>query len=101
MIGDGELQEVAGDAFVTENGARVFDGGADIEIFALWVVGRDEVEAARIPVVLARRIHEAAGTGRFESLWKLADVERAEIGRKRDEVVFTQEANHLGLSSLV
>src|SRR5438477_8046370 len=49
MIGDRDLQEMPGDAFVSENRARVFDRRADVEVLAVRVVSRDEVEAAVVP----------------------------------------------------
>ena len=51
VVRDRELQEVPGDPLVAEDGARVFDRRPYVEVAALRVVGRDEVEAARIVVV--------------------------------------------------
>src|SRR5205823_3153334 len=66
MIRDRDLEEVSRDSFMSENRSRIFDRRADIKIAAVRVVGRDEVEAAVVFVVEARRIHEAARTGRLE-----------------------------------
>ena len=64
MVGDRDLQEVAGDSFVPEDGARVFDRRTDVEVARLagLYVGIQSETRRWVLVVLARRIHEAAGT---------------------------------------
>ena len=86
MVGDRDLQKVSGNPFVPEDRPRVFDGRADVEVLALRVVRGDEVEAAVVGVVDARRIHESARTGRLEGLGELADLKRPEVRRQRDQV---------------
>src|SRR5438477_11401029 len=79
VIGDRDLKEVAGDPFVSEDRSWIFDGRADVEVAALRVVRRDEVEAAVVDVVETGRVHEAAGAGRLERFRKLANEERADV----------------------
>src|SRR5262245_12659889 len=98
MVCDRNLQEMPGDAFVTEDWARVLDRGAYVEVPALRVVRRDEEEPTRVLVVDTRRVHEATGTRRFERFRKLSDLERAEIGRKSDQVSRLQELDHFLLT---
>jgi hypothetical protein len=64
---------------MTQNGPRIFDGGADIKVLARRIVGRNEIEAARIFVIDAGRIHKAAGTGRLEGFGQLANLKPTEI----------------------
>src|SRR5260370_22444664 len=101
MIRDRELQKVAGDSFVTENGARVFDGRANIKVTALGIVGGDEIKARIVFVVNAGRVHETAGTGGLERFGQLANFKAAEIARQRDEMILFQETNHLSFAALV
>src|SRR5205807_1332639 len=91
MIRDRELHEMAGNSFMAEDRARVFDRGADVEIFRLGAVSRDEVKARRILVVNAGRIHETAGTGWLESFGQLPDLEAAQIIGQRHELTPLQE----------
>src|ERR1041385_7905809 len=101
VIGDRDLQEMPGDTFVSEQRARVFDGRADVEVAALRVVGWDEVEAAVVGVVDARRIHEAARAGRLERLGELADLERADVAGDGDEPLGVEKVYHLFLAALI
>ena len=55
MVRDRELQEVAGNSFVTEDRPRVFDRRANVEILRLRIVSRNEIETARVFVVNAGR----------------------------------------------
>src|SRR5207248_6053899 len=98
VIGDRELQEVAGDSFVTQDRSWVFDGRANVEILALRIVSRDEIKTRRVLVVNARRIHEAAGTRRLERFGQLANFKAAKIRRQRDQLVLFQETDHFGLA---
>ena len=86
---------------MAEDRPRVLDGGADVEVAALRVVRGDEEEAARVLVVDARRVHEAAGARRLEGLGQLADLERPDVRRDRDELIRLQEVDHLPLTRLV
>ena len=101
MVRDGELHEVAGYPLVSQDRPRVLDGGADVEVRALRIVGRDEVEAFGIGVVDPRRIHEAAGARRLESRRELPDREVPEILRQRQKIFLPEEADHLVLAALV
>src|SRR5712664_1744140 len=98
VIRDRELQEVAGDAFVAENRARVFDGRANIKVTAPGIVGGNEIEARIVFVVNAGRVHETAGTGGLERIRQLANFKAAEIRRQRDEMILLQETNHLSFA---
>src|SRR5258705_6768918 len=60
MIRDRDLEEVARDALVAEDGPWILDGCADVEVAALRVVGGDEEEPLRVLVVEPGRVHEAA-----------------------------------------
>src|SRR5712664_4064650 len=91
MIGDRDLQKMSGDPFVPEDGARIFDGRADVEVAALRVVRGDEEEAAVVGVVESRRIHEAARTGRLEGFRKLANDERSDVVGDGDEPFLFEE----------
>src|SRR5713226_2193713 len=87
VIRDRELQKVAGDSFVTENRARVFDRRANIKVTALGIVSGNEIEAAVVFIIDAGRVHEAAGAGGLERFWQLPNFKAAEIRRQRDELV--------------
>src|SRR2546421_251991 len=93
VIGDRELQEVAGDSFVTQDRPRVFDGRANVEILALRIVSRDEIKARRVLVVNSGSVHEAAGTGGLERLRQLANFKAAEIRRQGDQLVRFQKTD--------
>src|SRR5690348_3748615 len=95
MVGNGELKEMTGYPFVPEDRARVLDGGRNVEVPALRIVDRDEVEAAGIPVIDARRVHEAARAGRFERLRQLPNEELAQVGRDRDKLVGPKKCDDL------
>src|SRR5438045_8601158 len=86
---------------MSENRSRIFDRGADIKIAAVRVVGRDEVEAAVVFVVEARRIHEAARTGRIECVGKLLDEKWAEVVGKCDEILVAEKFDHLLFARLI
>src|SRR6185436_20069055 len=101
MISDRELEKVTGDALVSKDRPRIFDRRANVKVLALRVVGRNEVEAGRIFVVNAGRIHETAGAGRLECFGKLPDLKLPEVRRKRDQLVLFQESNHFRLPALV
>src|SRR5262245_53966613 len=101
MVGDRELEEVSGNSFVPEDGAGILDGGAEVEVPALRVVGGDEIEARGVLVVEARRVHEAARARRLERLRQLPDLEGAQVRRDGDEVVRREEVGDLAQPSLV
>src|SRR5258708_771870 len=101
VIRDRELEEVTGDPLVAKDGARVLDRGADVEVAALRIIRGDEIEAARVSIVDAWRIHETAWTGRLEGVGKLADQERAKVRRQRDEPFVLKELDHLLLATLI
>src|ERR1700759_3193305 len=101
MIRDRDLHEVSGDSFVSEDWPRIFNRGADVEIFRLRIVGRNEIEAARILVVKTGRIHEPAGTSRLKCFRQLPDLERPEIIRDGYDLGFFHERDHLRLSTFV
>src|SRR6266536_5008369 len=101
MIRDGDLQEMSRNAFVAEDGPRIFDGGADVEVAALRVVGRDEKESAVVGIVDARRVHEAAGTRRLERLRKLANEKRSDVIGNRDQPLLFEELDHFLFAALI
>ena len=101
VICNGDLEEVTRNPLVPEDGPRILDGGADVEVPALRIVGGDEVEALRVLVVEPGRIHEAARRGRLERLGQLTDRERAQPRRQRDQPVVLQELDHLLLAGLI
>src|ERR1700738_1500760 len=101
MIRDRELQKVSRDSFMAENRPRVFNGRADIEVFALRIVSGNEIETARVLVVNAGRIHEAAGAGWLERLGQLPDFKVTEIRREGDQLVLFEEADHFRLATFV
>ena len=101
MVGDRELQEVSGNAFVAENRARVFDGRADVEVFALRIVSGNEIETTRIFVVNAGRIHETAGAGGLERLRQLSNFKSTQICRQCDQMILFQKTDHLGFAAFV
>ena len=85
MIGDRDLKEMAGDAFVAEERAGVLDCRANVKVAALRIVGRDEVEAAVVRIINAGWIHKPAGTGRLERFGKLANQKRSDVFGNRDQ----------------
>src|SRR5467141_199834 len=101
MIGNRELQEVPGDAFMSKDRSRIFDRGANIKILRLRVVSRDEIETGRVFVVNARGIHKTARAGRLERFQQLPDLKRTEIIWHANEIMFLQEINHLGLAAFI
>src|SRR5688572_8560921 len=101
LVGDRELQKVTWDSFMAQDRPRIFDGSANVEIFRFRVVGRDEIKTAVVLVINSRGIHEAPGTGWFEGLRKLPNRERPNMRRHRYQPVVLEEANHLGLTTLI
>ena len=101
MVSDGDLEEVTGDPFVSEDRPRIFDGGANVEVAALRVVRGDEVEATVVDIVKTGRIHEATGAGRLERFRKLTDEERPDVIGDGDEPLLLEEVDHLLLSALI
>src|SRR5215469_9951814 len=95
------LQEMSGNALMAQDGARIFDRRANVEVVALRVIGWDEIETARILVIDTGRIHEAAGRGRLERFGKLADFEGTDIRGDRDQPVRLQEVDDLREPRLV
>ena len=81
--------------------SRIFDGGADVEVLRLRIVGRNEIEAGRVLVVNSGRIHEAAGTSRLERFRQLPDLKWAEIIRQGDELMLLQKINHLLFAAFI
>src|SRR6266478_6974588 len=92
---------MSGNTFVTEDRSRVFNRRANIKIFRLWIVGRDEKESGWVFVVNARRIHKAARAGWFERFRQLPDLKRAEIIWQGHKTVLFQKADHFCLATFV
>src|SRR5436189_5621010 len=86
---------------MTEDGPRIFDGRSDIKVLARRIVGGNEIEAARIFVVNAGSVHEAAGTGWFERLRQLPNFKFTQVRRKRHKLFVFQETDHLDLTTLI
>src|ERR1700741_28922 len=99
MIGNGELQKVAGNSFMAEDRAWVLNRRANVKVFRLRVVSRDEIKAAVIFIVNAGRIHKAAGAGRLERLGQLANFKSSQIGRQSDQAIGFEEVDHLGFAA--
>src|SRR5436309_5153511 len=97
-VRDRELKKVAGDALVTENRPRVFNGRANVEVPALRIVCGNEIKAGWILVVNSGRVHETARTGWFEGFGKLANFKSAER-RQSDEMIVFQKGDHLGFAA--
>src|SRR5689334_9570883 len=95
MICDRQLKKMSGNAFVTENWPRVFDRGADVKVAALRIVRRNEIKSRRIGIVNSRRIHEAAGTRRFESFGQLTNLEPAHVRGNRHEMIRAKKISEL------
>src|SRR4030095_12640483 len=89
------------DTFMPENGPRVLYCGADVKVFALRIVSRDEVKTARVFVIDAGRVHETTGTGGLEGFWKLPDIKRSDVIRNRDQPIRFQEVDHFLLTTFV
>src|SRR5258705_12333641 len=101
MIRDGELEEVAGNSLVAEDRPWVFYRGANVKVFACRVVRRNEIETARVFVVNAGCVHEAAGTGWLKRLRQLANFKPAQVRRQRDKMIRIKKSNHLHLAALI
>ena len=86
---------MSGNALVSNERPWILDRRADVEVPALRVVGRDEIESARVGVVDSRRIHEPAGTRGLECLGQLTDLEPADVFRDRDQPIGPQEVGDL------
>src|SRR6266850_5274801 len=87
MVGYRELQKMTGDSLVTQNRSRVFNGGADVEILARRIVSGNEIKAAVVFVVNARRIHKPTRTCWFESFRQLTNLKTTKIRRQGDEMI--------------
>src|SRR6266404_5262494 len=87
MVGYRELQKMTGDTLVPQNRSRVFNCGADIEIFARRIVSGNEIKAAVVFVVNARRIHKPTRTCWFESFRQLSNLKTTKIRRKGGEMI--------------
>src|SRR5262245_27531521 len=98
MVRNRDLQEMPGNSFVTEDRARVLDRCTNIEVPALRVVRGYEEKPTRVLVVDTRRVHEATGARWLERFRKLSDLERAEIGRKSDQVSRLHVLDHFLLT---
>ena len=101
MVCDRELEKMAGNTLMPKDWSRVFNRGADIKIFRLRIVSRNEEETARILIVNTGWIHETAGTRWFKCFWQLSNLERAKIIGQRHEIVFLQKADHFLLAALI
>src|SRR5215469_14730511 len=100
MIRDRELEKMAGDTFVPEDGSGILDGSSNIKVFRLRIVGWDEKETGRIFVVNAGRIHEPARTCRLERFRQLPDLKCAKVIWQRHQIVFLQEVDHIRFTTL-
>src|SRR5260370_22733034 len=101
MVRDRDLKKMSGNAFVSEDGTRIFDGSANVEVPAVRVVGRDEVKTAVVGIEDSWRIHETAGTGRLERLRKLANEKRPDVIGNRDQAFVFEELHHLLFTALI
>ena len=101
MVRDRELEEMPGNPFVPQNRPRIFNRGPDVKVLRIRVVGWDEIEAGRIFIINARRIHESARAGRLERFGQLPDFELAEISRQSHEMMILEELDHLRLATLI
>src|ERR1035437_3236598 len=88
MIGNGKLQEMPRNSFVSEDGARIFNGCANVKILRLRIISGDEIETGWILVINPRRIHKTSRAGRLERLRQLADLESSEVIGNADEMMF-------------
>jgi hypothetical protein len=101
MVRNRELQEVAGNSFMAQDRSWIFYCRPDVEVSRLRIISRDEIETARVFVINARRIHEAAGTGRLECFGKLTNREWPQVIRNRNQLVRLKEIDHLLLTAFV
>src|SRR6266542_3505003 len=101
MVRYRKLEEVARDSLVAENRSGILYSRANVEVFALRVVSRNEIEATVVLIVNAGRIHEASGTGRLECFGKLANFKTAQISRQSNKPIGLQKIYHLGLTAFV
>src|SRR5260370_13364628 len=101
MVRDRELEKMPGNAFVTEDWARVFNRRANVKVFRLRIVSRNEIKTGRVLIVNTGWIHETAGTGWFECFRQLSNLKRAQIIRQGHEVVFLQKTDHFLLATLI
>src|SRR5437870_12171502 len=101
MVRDRKLEEVAGYSLVTEDRSGIFYRRANIEVFALRVVRRNEIETTIVFIIDAGWIHEAAGAGWLEGFGKLANLKPAQVGRHSDQPIGLQKIYHLGETAFV
>ena len=101
MIRDRQLHEVTRNSFVTQDRPRIFDRRANVKILRLRIVSWDEKETHRVFVVNAGWIHETAGAGRLKRVRQLPNLKWPEIIGNRDQIVFLEKINHLGLPAFV
>src|SRR6266478_5464645 len=101
MVGYRELQKMARDSLMPNNRPRVFNGGADVEIFARRIVSGNEIKTAVVFVVNARRIHETTRARWFESFRQLTNLKTTKIGRQGNEMIGLQKLYHLRFTAFV
>src|SRR5258705_3182195 len=101
MVRYRKLEEVARYPLVAEDGSGIFYGCANVEVFALRVVSRNEIEATIVLIVNAGRIHEAPGTGWLKRLGQLANLKAAELCRHGYQIILLQEGHHFSQTTLV
>src|SRR5207248_10242633 len=92
MVRDRELEKMAGNTLMPKDWPRIFNRRANIKVFRLRIVSRNEEETGRILIINTGWIHETAGTRWFKCFWQLSNLERAKIIGQRHEIVFLQIA---------
>src|SRR6266576_2673196 len=95
MVRNRKLQEVAGYSLVTEDRSGIFYRRANVKVFALGVVGWNEIETTIVFIVDTGRIHKAAGACWLEGFGKLANFKPAQVRRHSDQAIGLQKIYHL------
>src|SRR5204862_8354114 len=101
MVRDRELEKMAGNTLMPKDWPRIFNRRANVKVFRLRIVSRNEEETGRIFIVNTGWIHETARTRWFKCFWQLSNLERAKIIGQRHEIVFLQKADHFMLADLI
>ena len=86
---------------MSQDWSWIFDGRANVKVFRLRVVGRDEEKAAVIFIVNSGGIHEPSGTGWFERIRKLPNIKRSDMRGHSYQPVVLEETDHFSLTTFI
>src|SRR5947208_15503977 len=92
---------MAWNTLFAKDGRRVFNCRANVKVFRLRSVSRNEIKTGRVLIVNTGWIHETAGTRWFECFRQLSNLKRAKVIRQRHEMMLLQKTDHFLLATLI